>query len=116
MWLITMAVWAVVLAVTFEFARVFKHYDYRSFLLEFLGPILLLAGLATRPVAVGLGALMVGAIATVHLQHGFFMNWSGTQSGEGFEYHLLVLGLSVALALQGGGRWSLDRRLAGGRR
>jgi uncharacterized membrane protein YkvI len=38
MWLVTMVVWAVVLAVTFEFARVFRHYDYRSFLIELLGP------------------------------------------------------------------------------
>ena len=80
-------------------------------LLEFFGPLLLLVGLGTRLVAAGFVALMVGAIATVHLSHGFFMNWSGQQAGEGFEYHLLVIGLGVALALTGGGRWSLDRRL-----
>ena len=40
------------------------------------------------------------------------MNWSGAQSGEGFEYHLLVIGAALALALSGGGRWSVDGRVA----
>ena len=38
MFLITTVLWAVILAVTFEFARVFKTYDYRSLLLRVLGP------------------------------------------------------------------------------
>lgn len=81
-------------------------------LLEFLGPLALLAGFATRGVALGFVAIMLGAIAKVHLAHGFFMNWGGSQQGEGYEYHLLVIGLAGALLLTGGGRWSLDRRLA----
>ena len=80
--------------------------------LELLAPLLLLVGLATRAAALGIAAVMVGAVATVHLQHGFFMNWSGTQAGEGFEYHLLALGLAAALVLGGGGRTSLDRLLS----
>jgi putative oxidoreductase len=80
-------------------------------LIEFSAPLLLLAGLGTRFAALGIGAIMIGAIATVHAHVGFFMNWAGTQSGEGFEYHLLVLGLVGALLVQGGGRFSLDRRL-----
>ena len=80
-------------------------------LLEFFGPLLLLIGLGTRVVAAGFAALMVGAIATVHLSHGFFMNWSGQQEGEGFEYHLLMIGLGLALMLTGAGRWSLDGKL-----
>lgn len=80
-------------------------------LLEFLGPLLLLAGLGTRAVALGFVGIMFGAIATVHAQHGFFMNWGGTQQGEGYEYHLLVIGAAAALVLTGGGRWSLDGRL-----
>lgn len=82
-------------------------------LLEFLGPIALLLGAATRPVALGFAGLMVGAIVTVHAPHGFFMNWFGNQQGEGYEYHLLVIGMALALAVSGGGRWSLDRRWAG---
>ena len=81
-------------------------------LLEFLGPILLLFGLATRWVAAGLVAIMIGAIATVHGQHGFFMNWFGTQQGEGFEYHLLVIGMALALVVSGAGCCGLDARLA----
>lgn len=82
-------------------------------LLEFFGPILLLFGLATRFVAAGLAAIMVGAIVTVHGQHGFFMNWFGAQQGEGFEYHLLVIGMALALVASGSGRLGLDARLAG---
>ena len=81
-------------------------------LLEFVGPLLLAAGLFTRWVALGFVGLMLGAIATVHLPNGFFMNWSGAQKGEGYEYHLLVIGIAAALALAGGGRFSLDRAAA----
>ncbi len=80
-------------------------------LLEFLGPLLLLAGLGTRAVALGFVGIMLGAIATVHAPFGFFMNWAGSQQGEGFEYHLLVIGLCLALVWTGGGRWSVDGRL-----
>lgn len=82
------------------------------FAAEFLGPIGLAAGLFSRAAAAGIGAVMVGAIGTVHATHGFFMNWSGAQQGEGFEYHLLVIGLALAIVLKGGGRLSLDSRLA----
>lgn len=81
-------------------------------LLEFFGPLLLLAGFGTRLIGATFAAIMVGAIATVHASSGFFMNWSGQQAGEGFEYHLLVIGMSLALVVSGGGRWSVDRRLA----
>jgi len=80
-------------------------------LIEFAAPLLLVAGLGTRVAALGIGAVMIGAIATVHASQGFFMNWSGTQAGEGFEYHLLALGLVAVLLVQGGGRASLDRWL-----
>lgn len=84
-------------------------------LFEFFGPLLLIAGLGTRALAAGFAVLMIGAIATVHAEHGFWMNWAGTQAGEGFEYHLLVIGICLALALAGGGRWSLDRKLCASR-
>lgn len=79
---------------------------------EFLGPILLLAGVAARLVAAGFVAIMVGAIVTTHLPNGFFMNWFGNQAGEGYEYHLLVIGMALALIAGGAGRLSLDRVLA----
>lgn len=80
-------------------------------LAELLGPIGLAAGLLSRVAALGIGAVMVGAIFLSHLQHGFFMNWSGAQGGEGIEYHLLVLGIVVVLLVKGSGALSLDRRL-----
>ena len=63
---------------------------------EFLGPLGLAVGLLTRLAAFGIACVMLVAIATVHWSQGFFMNWSGTQQGEGFEYHLLTLGLNQA--------------------
>ena len=84
-------------------------------LIEFFGPIALVAGFLTRVAALGIGAVMVGAIATQHWQHGFFMNWTGQQAGEGFEFHLLVLGIVLVLLLKGSGALSLDRMLGGDR-
>jgi putative oxidoreductase len=52
---------------------------------------------------------MIGAIMTVHLPFGFFMNWTGAQKGEGFEYHLLMLGLLLPILIAGPGRFSLSR-------
>ena len=80
---------------------------------EFLGPLGLAVGLLTRVAALGIAAVMLGAILTVHRQHGFFMNWYGNAQGEGFEYHVLVIGLAVALVLNGAGVWSLDAVIAG---
>lgn len=47
-------------------------------------------------------------IFTVHLQFGFFMNWFGNMKGEGFEYHLLVIGILLPLIISGAGKASLD--------
>lgn len=79
---------------------------------EFLGPLMLVAGFATRLAALAIGTNMLVAIFMVHAQHGFFMNWSGTPgAGEGIEYHLLALTVVLALLLVGGGRASMDRAL-----
>ena len=80
---------------------------------EFLGSLGLAVGVLTRVAAFGIACVMLVAIATVHWPHGFFMNWSGTQPGEGFEYHLLALGLASAVMILGGGAWSVDGALAG---
>lgn len=78
---------------------------------ELLGAIALIFGVLTRLGALAIIGVMLGAIAIVHLPHGFFMNWYGTQAGEGFEYHLLAIALGVVCLLQGGGRVSVDRAL-----
>lgn len=79
---------------------------------ESLGALALIAGAGTRIAALGISLVMVGAVLTTHLEHGFFMNWFGQQAGEGFEFHLLALALSVPLSVWGGGRFSLDRLAA----
>jgi putative oxidoreductase len=79
---------------------------------ESIGSLGLIAGLFTRFTAASFIVIMFGAIATVHWPQGFFMNWFGQQQGEGFEYHLLVIGMSAALTLSGGGAWALDRIIA----
>lgn len=79
---------------------------------EFFGSLGLLAGLLTRFTAASLSVIMLGAIATSHLPHGFFMNWFGNQQGEGYEYHLLAIGIGLALLVTGAGRWSLDQVIA----
>lgn len=78
---------------------------------EFLGSLGLLVGLLGRVAALGIAGLMLGAIAMVHWKFGFFMNWFGNQKGEGFEFHLLALGLALVVLIKGSGRWSLDRAL-----
>lgn len=79
---------------------------------EFFGSLGLLAGLLTRFTAASLSVIMLGAVVTSHLPYGFFMNWFGKQPGEGYEYHLLAIGIGLALLATGGGRWSLDRAIA----
>lgn len=81
-------------------------------LAEFLGAIGLILGLLTRVAALGIGAVMVGAVVMVHFDHGFFMNWYGTQVGEGYEYHLLAIAMSIALVITGGGAFSVDRAIS----
>jgi putative oxidoreductase len=79
---------------------------------EFFGGLGLIVGLLTRIAALGIGCEMIGAIFMVHLPNGFFMNWTGNQKGEGFEYHLLAIAIAAALLLRGAGAFSLDRSLA----
>jgi putative oxidoreductase len=79
---------------------------------EFFGGMGLIIGFLTRIAVFGIAANMVVAIATVHRAFGFFMNWTGTQKGEGFEYHLLVLAIAAFLMIRGAGAFSVDRALS----
>jgi len=81
---------------------------------ESLGAMLLVFGFLTRLWAIGIGASITICMFLSHVQHGFFMNWFGQQQGEGFEYHLLVIGICVALLIKGGGALSMDRKLFSG--
>jgi len=76
---------------------------------ESLGAATLLLGLFGRFMAFGIGLVMAGAIIMVHISNGFFMNWFGTQKGEGFEYHLLAIGLALVVMINGSGMFSMDR-------
>jgi putative oxidoreductase len=75
---------------------------------ETLGVVGLIAGAGTRIAAAGVTASMLGAIALVHWKFGFYMNWGGNLGGEGFELHLLALGLSIPLLVRGGGAYAID--------
>ena len=76
---------------------------------EFFGGLGLILGFLTRIAALGIFSNMIVAIAMVHRHFGFFMNWTGTQKGEGYEYHLLVLAVTVFLMIRGAGSYSVDR-------
>jgi putative oxidoreductase len=78
---------------------------------ESIAMVLVLIGIGTR-----LWALMILVVMLVAMNllssNGFFMNWTGGQKGEGIEYHLLVIGISLALIIKGAGSWSIDRHFA----
>jgi putative oxidoreductase len=79
---------------------------------EFFGGLGLIFGFLTRIAALGVFTNMVMAVSLVHRHFGFFMNWTGSQKGEGYEFHLLVLAITVFLMIRGAGAASLDRILS----
>lgn len=78
-----------------------------AIVVEFLSTLAIIVGYQTRINALLLAIVMIVA-STFHFQHGFYMNWFGQKSGEGFEFHILGLGMMLALAVLGGGKYSLD--------
>ncbi len=72
---------------------------------QLLGGLALAIGFLTRLAALGLIAIMAGAIALVHLPHGF------DNTKNGYEYNVVIIAVCVALVLTGGGALSLDRLL-----
>ena len=81
-------------------------------LIEFFGALFLVFGFATRLAALGMLINFIGIVITSHLHNGFFMNWTNTAgTGQGYEYHLLVIGMSLALLVAGGGKASIDSLL-----
>jgi len=73
--------------------------------LEFFGGIGLIIGLLTRLIALGLVVDMLGAILIVHLANGFFLP-------TGYEFVLMLMVSSLALAIGGPGRFSVDSIIA----
>jgi putative oxidoreductase len=81
-------------------------------IIEFFGSLFLIAGFASRLWSALIVVLMLGVIFTSHLDNGFFMNWFGNQKGEGYEYHLLTIGLALATMVGGSGKISVDKAIA----
>ena len=81
-----------------------------AIVVEIVAPFFLLVGLGGRLAAAGLAAILAVA-ATTHAANGFFMNWVGTNAGEGFEYHLLGIALAASIVVRGSGAYSLDLAL-----
>ncbi len=79
---------------------------------EFFGSLGLLVGFLSRIAAFGIACNMVVAVAMVHRHFGFFANWYGLQKGEGYEYHILVVAIALAIMIKGSGALSLDRALS----
>jgi putative oxidoreductase len=87
-------------------------FAFLAIVAEFAGSLGLVSGFLTRVAAAGILTNMLVAVALVHRHFGFFMNWTGQQPGEGFEYHLLVIAIALALIVRGGGAASVDRALS----
>jgi len=78
---------------------------------EFFGGLGVALGFLSRFSAASIILIMLGAIGTVHAKFGFFMNWAGNQAGEGFEYHLLAIGILLPVVMLGPGRFAIGRFL-----
>jgi len=72
---------------------------------EFFGGLGLIVGFLTRFSAGSLILILLGAIAMVHGQNGFFM------SNGGFEFNLALIGLLIPTLIGGPGRFSIGRYL-----
>ncbi|MEJ2183261.1 MAG: DoxX family protein [Nitrospirota bacterium] len=79
---------------------------------EVLGSLGLITGIFTRLCALAIATSLSICAYMNHIQNGFFMNWSGQKAGEGFEYHVLAVGMALALVLSGGGSFSIDRLIS----
>ncbi len=87
-------------------------FAFLAIMAEFLGGLGLIVGLFSRIASFGVGATMVVAMFMMHWQHGFFMNWYGNQKGENIEFFILAIALSLIVIIDGGGRFSMDNKLA----
>jgi putative oxidoreductase len=95
----------------FEKMGIPAFFAFLAIMAESCGSLGLLSGFLTRIAAFGITCNMVVAVVMIHFRNGFFMNWFGQKQGEGFEYHILVVAITIALMIKGGGRWSVDSLL-----
>src|SRR5918995_137363 len=87
---------------------------YTVCFVEFLSGIGLIVGFLARLCAIGVAAVMIGAMASVHWQHGFFLNVElKPGKGHGIEYNLALLAMALAVLIEGGGAFWFDLLLVG---
>ena len=76
---------------------------------ELLGGLGLFFGFLTRPSALAVICVQIGAIAKVHAQHGLFINWElAPGRGHGYEANLAYIAMAVACLIAGGGSLSVE--------
>lgn len=73
---------------------------------EFFGGLALIFGILTRPAAAVLSVFLLIAAFSVHIGHGLFL------SNNGYEYALALFAATLALTIQGAGRYAIDNWLA----
>ena len=104
---------------TMGFLTGMMHIPYPLALLviiaEFFGALGLIVGFLGRIAAFGIAVNFIVVVFLVHLPNGFFMNWSGQQKGEGYEFFILLIAMAVAILIRGSGAWSIDRMISRGR-
>jgi putative oxidoreductase len=71
------------------------------------GSIALILGFLGRLAAGGLFIIFTGALVA-YLPYGWMMNWFGKKSGEGIEYHVMLLSLLLVTIIRGSGAVSVD--------
>ena len=86
-------------------------FAFLAIMAEFLGGIGLIVGFLARVAAFGIAVNMCVAVTMVHFANGPFMNWTGNQKGEGYEYHLLALVIALTIIIRGAGALSVDHAI-----
>jgi putative oxidoreductase len=92
----------------FESMGIPAPFAFLAIVAEFFGGLGLMIGFLARIAAFGIMCNMIVAILLVHGRNGLFVNWTGKQGGEGFEFHLLAIGMSLAVIIGGAGAYSVD--------
>ena len=82
---------------------------------EFFGSLGMILGCLSRIAAFGIAVDMTVAAITTTSRYGMFINWAGKQKGEGMEFQFLMVAMALAIVLAGGGAFSVDRVLSGGK-